>query len=164
VVYTPNVNQPTVGSNPMTKTNYYAVMGWENPPDPVVPSGRDIVANSSDYWTVRIVMASSVTLSDIIPAWGNFTPNGLFQSTANTILLLYETHKSVHPNATTATINTSIQQTLLHEIGHLLIDKNEGTDGVMKSPISASEKLQSQYQKFLISDILKIQEYSRARD
>jgi hypothetical protein len=139
-------------------------------------SGRDIYGNSKDFWTIRIVMASQFDLSlkepidPNNPSAGGYPPNsfiyGGFQPGTNTILIFYEKIKADHFQAgySVDTLGTSIQQTILHEIGHALW-LGDSNDRVMKSPLTSyGEKLQQHYQEFLMSDIKAIQEKSEAKN
>ena len=126
-------------------------------PDPSKkPDGRDLFGNSPDFWTVRIVTisATSSTPTGII---------GTFIKGFNTILIRYEEAKATFKNWSDYVLVTPISQTLLHEIGHALGCDDE-TEGVMKSPIQASEMLLPDFRKFLPSDILAIQAFSQVKN
>jgi len=144
-VFAPNPNPgPAIGAT-ITDAEELAALS----------SGRDITGNAKDFWTVRILTTSKN---------GSYA-GGFFPGT-NGISILYTIQNELKQSRgwTDEQLRNSFRQTVLHEIGHVLIDGNEGTDGVMKSPISASDKLNSRYQKFLLDDIKKLQDYSRANN
>ena len=163
--YSNNVTYAPPIGNPMSKADFDLLHDGVGS-----GSGRDISGNSKDFWTIRIVMASQFDLSLKFP---NNPPNtfvyGGFESGTNTIDVFYETIKYYHQQAGLSmdTLGTSIQQTILHEIGHVLMtgtDADHKNDRVMKTGISAVDKLKPQYQEFLLDDIKKIQELSRANN
>ena len=154
----------------VTKSRLNSVTGKIEPDPNNSTSGRDICYSSNDFWTVRIVMASKYEKSS-----GDFD-SGWFVPGANTILLFYETIEQGLKNEGLIDNNTDplekqfllakgIQQTLLHEIGHVftLDDDNDiSHDGVMRSPISVLHAMLPAFQKFLSDDLKEIQKSSKA--
>ena len=124
-----------------------------------VQTGRDISGNCHEFWTVRILTASK-----------NGTDYGGFSPGANGISITYAGIKGLvdawnvaNPNDT-ADLTTIIRRTVLHEIGHLLMDGVHPSDGVMRTGIGVGDRKNTQYQRFLKDDLKKIQLHSRARD
>jgi len=162
-VYMPNSNQPPTKGTSMTVADVMEVTktrvkAGSSPPvlelDPTnTTSGRDIYGNSPDFWTVRIVMVS---------AYQNY--GGFFVIGGNTIIICYAAIEASYPNASADTINTAIQQILLHEVGHVLMDRDHAANGLMKASHTSNERLMKENQEFLLDQIKKIQEYSRARN
>ena len=138
----PNTQPSVVGHNPITLGERVLCLN----------QGRDIPETSDDFWTVRIVMISDED-----------DDNGIYYKHKNTIFINYETF-CYNYAVSDPGIHIAMQRTLLHEIGHALIDKNHQPDGVMATNLQPSEQLLSQYHVFLPDDLKKIQEYSRVRD
>ena len=174
-VYAPNNSQPPIGHNPITNAEINNILPSRqipgtNPPqweiDPTnTTSGRDIKGNSPDYWAVRIVTASSYTHYH----YGDFNPGYnttiiYYQEIIDKIKLWNITGQSPLISETEAVYIESTSQTLLHELGHVLIDDSHASDKVMNPSIQINQKLEQHYQIFLDDDICKIQQYSRARN
>jgi len=86
----------------------------------------------------------------------------------NIILIFYETIKEAYPQLgfpTDVDLNIPVQQTLLHEIGHALTLEDDesltATGGVMNTKVY--DPLDPNFQKFLLSDIQKIQKNSKVQ-
>jgi len=193
VVYTPNTHQPTVGHNPMTDEDMLRLLGAKkNPqtgirePDPLTqPDGRDLYGNSSEFWTVRIVMISQ---------YG--TAAGSVLLGFNTIVVRYEAIKdavgswNVNHSAESVSVNAYISRNILHEICHLLTDRKNDTyvyfsakdttttdkstigirDAIWRTlPGKPDESEPDMYNRILyntllVGNIREIQQYSRAQD
>ena len=156
--YLPNIFPMVVGfTNPMTKVEYETLTGYGGSG---VGLGRDSQVTSDAFWTVRIVMASKL---DVNLIWPNAFPKdsfklGLYQTNKSTIVLFYE---SINSMISVADRDNAIQTILLHEIGHVLTlsDAESAAEGVMSA--SETNLLLPDYQKFLLADILRIQEKSQ---
>jgi len=149
-----------LGANPMELVHYEALTGYGG----VGPGiGRDSEFTTDAYWTVRIAMASTVDAHDIwpdqYPTPNKIFPSGVYQPEKNTIVVFYERLNSLYSGSN---LSTAIEQTLLHEIGHILTlnDDNDPntTEGVMKQ---WADPLQAKYQKFLPENIKRIQKNSK---
>ena len=158
----PNASPPSPAAMVMTKEEYYAILGWNETTEEFDENsncGRDLFGNSKKFWTVRIVMASKFNFASIVPNVAHPWAPGVFHYETNTIVIFYESIQShyTYPSH----INSAIRWFLLHEIGHALIDDNHTPGSVMQDIIYPSYVLEEKYQKFLLQDIKKIQEYSR---
>ena len=129
---------------------------------PFLPPVREFW-NTKDFWTVRVVMASKIeSYYDFFGQGEDSSPYGLFAKGDNTIFIFYEKLKADYPDWNDLQI--SIQRTLLHEIGHVLL---KGTDDDHNKPggvMSVHDRLKPENLKFLLEDIKEIQENSRARN
>ena len=121
-----------------------------------ITENADVTGHAKEFWTLHIIMASSDRPRN--PGEVNFGSTSL---ETNTIVIFFERLKEKHYY--TSAINTSIQQTILHEIGHLLgLADKEGGGDVMRGPIKdPNDKLHPTYQKFLPSNIHIIQRRSK---
>jgi hypothetical protein len=159
--FTPNnTSAPNVGNDGVEETERTTINGSGT------GSGRDISGNSKDFWTVRIVTIpyyNSQATNDLENSYGAFQPG------TNTITICYKkistdvadwntTHDQVD-------LQDIIRRTVLHEIGHVLINGSHSTEqSIMKSDIGISERILPANRKFLDTQIQLLQEYSRARD
>ena len=168
-VYTPNTHQPIVGHNPMTESELLQLFGdtFDSNhlpvPDPSatpITTGRDLAmdANPSDFWAVRIVMASSDAADTA----------GCFISEKNTILVYHDTVNFFiqywnNTHSAHANLDANLRRTVLHEIGHALLSATEGQSGIMLQTNWIHNNTTSEELSFLNSEILDIQKFSRIR-
>ena len=160
--FTPNLNQPDPGSNPMTVDDYIDIVGFTGIAS---GDGRDAPVPSNDFWTVRVVMTSKI-FENAHNYFPNIDPNkhllGLYDPERNTIFLFLETILAYYPNmnhTVYSSIGIAVQKTLLHEIGHVLIDDDDQSSGVMSYCYYSLASL-----AFRPEDIREIQRLSRIND
>ncbi|MDR2642426.1 MAG: hypothetical protein LBC74_06490, partial [Planctomycetaceae bacterium] len=177
--FTPNNTvAPNVGDNGVNKNEDDKLLGT----DGTNQSGRDLPANSKDFWTVRIVTIPYYNYGEYNDDYGAFTP------TTNTIAICYEeiSDDVMFYNASDKPdidLNDSLRQNVLHEIGHVLLtglgtdhtgDDNNHTTPTVTDDVSIMtqgvgsgfniNRTVGDYRKFLNTQIKDIQQYSRANN
>jgi len=157
---TPDPNtQPPAGDLELTPSHSDIITGGVG-----TGSGRDIDGNCKEFWQTRIVMTS----------W-NGDPDGPYGVVEhNTILVFYAlTALKVDKQNNSgyyykADMAKNLSRTILHEIGHILMDNSAldhtSEDSIMSTQVHIVRRTNPDNLKFLPAQLMTIQKNSRVKE